>query len=106
MTDELRLAAVVGLDDVKLLVATGVHRERWVAGGGPEAQAGAIAVRGVAAVVEDVEQIAPVLDRQAAGVAAGRLGVAGGEVAAGAERVGRRRGGRARRGRARAGAAG
>ena len=106
MADELRLAAVVGLDDVQALSVRPFIGGLWGVRGGGEAQAGAVADRGVAAVVEDVEQIAPVLDRQAAGVAAGRLGVAGGEVAAGAERVGRRRGGRARRGRARAGAAG
>jgi len=76
-------------------------------GGGLEAKAGAIAVRGVAAVVEDGEQVAAVLDSEAARIAGGGLRVVAGQVAAGAELVvgGGRGGGGARDWRLRARAA-
>ena len=77
----------VGKNDVELLVATGGHREGWVRGGGLEVQAGAVAVCGVAAVVEHGEQVVAVLDGQAARVAAEGLRVVAGQVAAGAELV-------------------
>jgi hypothetical protein len=70
-------------------------------GGGLEAQAGTVAVRAVAAVVEDGEQVAAVLDGQTARIAAGGLRVVAGQMAADAELAG----GRRRRGRRRPGGA-